>query len=49
MKSLDSNGVGEKSENNFFNFDIVYVEKEEVFEGMEEVVVVFVVLLVWEL
>ncbi|XP_069864772.1 bcl-2-like protein 13 isoform X1 [Dipodomys merriami] len=33
VKSLDSNGAGEKSENNSSNSDIVHVEKEEVPEG----------------
>ncbi|XP_055976185.1 bcl-2-like protein 13 [Sorex fumeus] len=36
VKSLDSNGAGEKSENNSSNSDIVHVEKEEIPEGMEE-------------
>lgn len=36
IKSLDSNGAGEKSENNSSNSDIVHVEKEEIPEGMEE-------------
>ncbi|XP_074247153.1 bcl-2-like protein 13 isoform X3 [Saimiri boliviensis] len=36
VKSLDSNGAGEKSENNSSNSDIVHVEKEEVPEGVEE-------------
>ncbi|KAK2491470.1 hypothetical protein MC885_006758 [Smutsia gigantea] len=36
VKSLDSNGAGEKSENNSSNSDIVHVEKEEIAEGMEE-------------
>ncbi|XP_066864491.1 bcl-2-like protein 13 isoform X2 [Kogia breviceps] len=35
VKSLDSNGAGEKSENNSSNSDIVHVEKEEVPEGAE--------------
>nr|XP_012603192.1 bcl-2-like protein 13 isoform X2 [Microcebus murinus] len=39
VKSLDSNGAGEKSENNSSNSDIVHVEKEEVPEGMEEAAV----------
>uniref|UniRef100_A0A286X941 BCL2 like 13 n=1 Tax=Cavia porcellus TaxID=10141 RepID=A0A286X941_CAVPO len=37
VKSLDSNGAGEKSENNSSNSDIVHVEKEEIPEGAEEV------------
>ncbi|XP_057556743.1 bcl-2-like protein 13 isoform X2 [Hippopotamus amphibius kiboko] len=36
VKSLDSNGAGEKSENNSSNSDIVHVEKEEIPEGTEE-------------
>ncbi|XP_048190992.1 bcl-2-like protein 13 isoform X2 [Perognathus longimembris pacificus] len=36
VKSLDSNGAGEKSENNSSNSDIVHVEKEEIPEGVEE-------------
>nr|XP_044993571.1 bcl-2-like protein 13 isoform X1 [Jaculus jaculus] len=36
VKSLDSNGAGEKSENNSSNSDIVHVEKEEIPEGAEE-------------
>lgn len=40
VKSLDSNGAGEKSENNSSNSDIVHVEKEEVPEGVEEVAAV---------
>lgn len=36
VKSLDSNGAGEKSENNSSNSDIVHVEKEELPEGMDE-------------
>lgn len=39
VKSLDSNGAGEKSENNSSNSDIVHVEKEEIPEGMEEAAV----------
>uniref|UniRef100_A0A671DU27 BCL2 like 13 n=1 Tax=Rhinolophus ferrumequinum TaxID=59479 RepID=A0A671DU27_RHIFE len=39
VKSLDSNGAGEKSENNSSNSDIVHVEREEVAEGMEEAAV----------
>ncbi|KAM4837982.1 bcl-2-like protein 13 isoform X4 [Urocitellus parryii] len=35
VKSLDSNGAGEKSENNSSNSDIVHVEKEEIPEGVE--------------
>ncbi|XP_060162641.1 bcl-2-like protein 13 isoform X2 [Globicephala melas] len=35
VKSLDSNGAGEKSENNSSNSDIVHVEKEEIPEGAE--------------
>uniref|UniRef100_A0A8D2E5V6 BCL2 like 13 n=2 Tax=Theropithecus gelada TaxID=9565 RepID=A0A8D2E5V6_THEGE len=49
VKSLDSNGAGEKSENNSSNSDIVHVEKEEVPEGMEEAAVASVVLPVGEL
>ncbi|XP_021098307.1 cilia- and flagella-associated protein 69 [Heterocephalus glaber] len=37
VKSLDSNGAGEKSENNSSNSDIVHAEKEEIPEGAEEV------------
>ncbi|KAF5919414.1 hypothetical protein HPG69_009895 [Diceros bicornis minor] len=44
VKSLDSNGAGEKSENNSSNSDIVHVEKEEIPEGMEEAAVASVVL-----
>ncbi|KAM5250350.1 bcl-2-like protein 13 isoform 1-T3 [Hipposideros larvatus] len=40
VKSLDSNGAGEKSENNSSNSDIVHVEREEIPEGMEEAAVV---------
>ncbi|XP_054442560.1 bcl-2-like protein 13 isoform X1 [Pteronotus mesoamericanus] len=36
VKSLDSNGAGEKSENNSSNSDIVHVEKEELPEGAGE-------------
>lgn len=36
LKSLDSNGAGEKSENNSSNSDIVHVEKEEIPEGAGE-------------
>ncbi|KAM5312839.1 bcl-2-like protein 13 isoform 2-T2 [Glossophaga mutica] len=36
VKSLDSNGAGEKSENNSSNSDIVHVEKEEIPEGAGE-------------
>ncbi|XP_069905198.1 bcl-2-like protein 13 isoform X5 [Oryctolagus cuniculus] len=36
VKSLDSNGAGEKSENNSSNSDIVHVEKEEIPEVVEE-------------
>ncbi|XP_060047382.1 bcl-2-like protein 13 isoform X3 [Erinaceus europaeus] len=36
VKSLDSNGAGEKSENNSSNSDIVHVEKEEIPEGVDE-------------
>lgn len=39
VKSLDSNGAGEKSENNSSNSDIVHVEREEIPEGMEEAAV----------
>ncbi|XP_006891400.1 PREDICTED: bcl-2-like protein 13 isoform X3 [Elephantulus edwardii] len=39
VKSLDSNGAGEKSENNSSNSDIVHVEKEEIPESMEEAAV----------
>ncbi|XP_019612842.2 bcl-2-like protein 13 isoform X3 [Rhinolophus sinicus] len=39
VKSLDSNGAGEKSENNSSNSDIVHVDREEVAEGMEEAAV----------
>ncbi|XP_075408373.1 bcl-2-like protein 13 isoform X1 [Tenrec ecaudatus] len=35
VKSLDSNGAGEKSENNSSNSDIVHVEKDEIPEGLE--------------
>ncbi|KAM4819717.1 bcl-2-like protein 13 isoform 3-T3 [Thomomys bottae] len=35
VKSLDSNGAGERSENNSSNSDIVHVEKEEIPEGAE--------------
>uniref|UniRef100_A0A2I3HSA7 BCL2 like 13 n=1 Tax=Nomascus leucogenys TaxID=61853 RepID=A0A2I3HSA7_NOMLE len=49
VKSLDSNGAGEKSENNSSNSDIVHVEKEEVPEGMEEAAVASVVLPAQEL
>ncbi|XP_028683832.2 bcl-2-like protein 13 isoform X2 [Macaca mulatta] len=49
VKSLDSNGAGEKSENNSSNSDIVHVEKEEVPEGMEEAAVASVVLPAGEL
>ncbi|XP_023606981.1 bcl-2-like protein 13 isoform X2 [Myotis lucifugus] len=44
VKSLDSNGAGEKSENNSSNSDIVHVEKEEIPEGAEEAAVASVVL-----
>uniref|UniRef100_A0A8C3X520 BCL2 like 13 n=1 Tax=Catagonus wagneri TaxID=51154 RepID=A0A8C3X520_9CETA len=44
VKSLDSNGAGEKSENNSSNSDIVHVEKEEIPEGVEEVAVAAVAL-----
>lgn len=36
VKSLDSNGAAEKSENNSSNSDIVHVEREEIPEGMGE-------------
>ncbi|XP_040830491.1 bcl-2-like protein 13 isoform X1 [Ochotona curzoniae] len=36
VKSLDSNGAGDKGENNSSNSDIVHVEKEELAEGVEE-------------
>ncbi|XP_073932520.1 bcl-2-like protein 13 isoform X3 [Castor canadensis] len=36
VKSLDSNGAGERSENNSSNSDIVHVEKEEIPESAEE-------------
>lgn len=36
VKSLDSNGVAEKSENNSSNSDIVHVEREEIPEGVGE-------------
>uniref|UniRef100_A0A2K5IS39 BCL2 like 13 n=1 Tax=Colobus angolensis palliatus TaxID=336983 RepID=A0A2K5IS39_COLAP len=49
VKSLDSNGAGEKSENNSSNSDIVHVEKEEVPEGMEEAALASVVLPAGEL
>ncbi|KAG8509121.1 Bcl-2-like protein 13 [Galemys pyrenaicus] len=49
VKSLDSNGAGEKSENNSSNSDIVHVEKEELPEGMEEAAVASVVLSAREL
>ncbi|XP_019663044.1 bcl-2-like protein 13 isoform X4 [Ailuropoda melanoleuca] len=39
VKSLDSNGAGEKSENNSSNSDIVHVEKEEIPEGVGEAAV----------
>ncbi|KAM8784860.1 bcl-2-like protein 13 isoform 2-T2 [Rhynchonycteris naso] len=39
VKSLDSNGAGEKSENNSSNSDIVHVEKEEIPEGVDEAAV----------
>ncbi|KAM9673945.1 bcl-2-like protein 13 isoform 1-T2 [Trichechus inunguis] len=39
VKSLDSSGAGEKSENNSSNSDIVHVEKEEIPESMEEAAV----------
>ncbi|XP_004406954.1 PREDICTED: bcl-2-like protein 13 isoform X1 [Odobenus rosmarus divergens] len=44
VKSLDSNGAGEKSENNSSNSDIVHVEKEEIPESMEEAAVASVTL-----
>ncbi|XP_044917068.1 bcl-2-like protein 13 isoform X2 [Felis catus] len=44
VKSLDSNGAGEKSENNSSNSDIVHVEKEEIPESVEEAAVASVVL-----
>ncbi|XP_037703945.1 bcl-2-like protein 13 isoform X1 [Choloepus didactylus] len=44
VKSLDSNGAGEKSENNSSNSDIVHVEKEEIPEGTEEAAVASAVL-----
>ncbi|XP_032700315.1 bcl-2-like protein 13 isoform X1 [Lontra canadensis] len=44
VKSLDSNGAGEKSENNSSNSDIVHVEKEEIPEGVEEAAVAPVIL-----
>ncbi|KAF0882765.1 bcl-2-like protein 13 isoform X1 [Crocuta crocuta] len=44
VKSLDSNGAGEKSENNSSNSDIVHVEKEEIPEGVEEAAVASAVL-----
>lgn len=49
VKSLDSNGAGEKSENNSSNSDIVHVEKEEIPEGMEEAAVASEVLSAREL
>lgn len=49
VKSLDSNGAGEKSENNSSNSDIVHVEKEEIPEGVEEAAVTSVVLSTREL
>ncbi|XP_008576404.1 PREDICTED: bcl-2-like protein 13 isoform X1 [Galeopterus variegatus] len=49
VKSLDSNGAGEKSENNSSNSDIVHVEKEEIPEGTEEAAVAPVVLPAGEL
>lgn len=49
VKSLDSNGAGEKSENNSSNSDIVHVEKEEISEGVEEAAVTSVVLSTREL
>ncbi|XP_077025675.1 bcl-2-like protein 13 isoform X3 [Tamandua tetradactyla] len=49
VKSLDSNGAGEKSENNSSNSDIVHVEKEEIPEGMEEAAQPSAVLLTSEL
>ncbi|XP_058512116.1 bcl-2-like protein 13 isoform X2 [Ochotona princeps] len=36
VKSLDSNGAGDRGENNSSNSDIVHVEKEEIPEGVEE-------------
>ena len=36
VKSLDSNGAAEKSENNSSNSDIVHVEREEIPEGVGE-------------
>ncbi|XP_032246662.1 bcl-2-like protein 13 isoform X1 [Phoca vitulina] len=44
VKSLDSNGAGEKSENNSSNSDIVHVEKEEIPENVEEAAVASVIL-----
>ncbi|XP_032205149.1 bcl-2-like protein 13 isoform X2 [Mustela erminea] len=44
VKSLDSNGAGEKSENNSSNSDIVHVEKEEIPEGVEEAAVAPIIL-----
>ncbi|XP_034884466.1 bcl-2-like protein 13 isoform X3 [Mirounga leonina] len=44
VKSLDSNGAGEKSENNSSNSDIVHVEKEEIPESVEEAAVASVIL-----
>ncbi|XP_012587921.1 PREDICTED: bcl-2-like protein 13 isoform X2 [Condylura cristata] len=49
VKSLDSNGAGEKSENNSSNSDIVHVEKEELPEGLEEAAAASVVLSAREL
>ncbi|XP_007935209.1 bcl-2-like protein 13 [Orycteropus afer afer] len=49
VKSLDSNGAGEKSENNSSNSDIVHVEKEEIPEGVEEAAVASAGLLAGEL
>ncbi|XP_016069277.1 PREDICTED: bcl-2-like protein 13 isoform X4 [Miniopterus natalensis] len=49
VKSLDSNGAGEKSENNSSNSDIVHVEKEEIPEGVEEAAVASVALSTREL
>ncbi|XP_054552556.1 bcl-2-like protein 13 isoform X2 [Talpa occidentalis] len=49
VKSLDSNGAGEKSENNSSNSDIVHVEKEEIPEGMEEAAAASMVLSTREL
>lgn len=49
VKSLDSNGAGEKSENNSSNSDIVHVEKEEIPEGVEEAAMTSVVLSTKEL